>query len=42
MYNELPHTGFGALVLTAAALIMGAGGWVMQRLSRRRAQASES
>lgn len=34
MYNELPHTGAGVLLLTAIAAIMGAGGWLLRKLSR--------
>jgi LPXTG-motif cell wall-anchored protein len=34
MYNELPHTGFGALLLTGVALVITAAGWLLRKLSR--------
>jgi LPXTG-motif cell wall-anchored protein len=34
MYNELPHTGAGVLLLTAVALIIGGAGAVLRWISR--------
>ena len=34
MYGELPKTGLGMLILTAVALVMAAGGWVVKKVAR--------
>jgi LPXTG-motif cell wall-anchored protein len=34
MYNELPHTGFGAIVLTGAALLITGLGALARWLTR--------
>jgi hypothetical protein len=35
MYNGLAHTGFGALLLTAVALLMGAVGGALRFIAGR-------
>ena len=34
MYNELPHTGFGALLLAGVALVIAGVGALLRKLSR--------
>lgn len=35
MYNGLAHTGFGALLLTGVALVMGGVGFVFKYAARK-------
>lgn len=36
MYNGLAHTGFGAMLLTGVALLMGAAGTALKLVTGRR------
>jgi LPXTG-motif cell wall-anchored protein len=35
VYDELPHTGAGSMLLAVAALMMFSGGWLLRRVRRR-------